>query len=286
MKSLSNTLAIFLLVTTLSTVPTNANDTKSNELKTKRHFSMIAIEKEINSTEAQIKEFEDKGIANLTGEEFERLDKLQDKILFLLKQKKSMKTKNRVLFRYIRNDPEKIELIKKLIKAGADVNAKDNLNQTPLLYAAYYNKEAVTEILLKAGASPLGENGKDKTPTLTYVAEQGHKNILNLFLKYGLDRKKVIEAMKEAILQKKKTLSAMEESLSETEKLYAVMGVKIKLDTISSLMQSSRTSKNKNQFKQQQEIKQKKQEIKKLQNAYCVEKELKNDEACMPLKEY
>lgn len=46
-----------------------------------------------------------------------------------------------------------IELTKKFIEYGADVNEKSN-GMTPLMYAARYNKVEIMKILLKNGANP------------------------------------------------------------------------------------------------------------------------------------
>jgi ankyrin repeat protein len=64
-----------------------------------------------------------------------------------------------------------------LLKAGADVNAKDADGWTPLHAAAEKNPSpAVLEVLLKAGADPRAIDKKGKTPHA--VAKPEYRDIL------------------------------------------------------------------------------------------------------------
>lgn len=47
----------------------------------------------------------------------------------------------------------RMELVKELIKRGADVDARNAEGETPLLMAAYYNEVAMAKVLLDAGAN-------------------------------------------------------------------------------------------------------------------------------------
>lgn len=47
-----------------------------------------------------------------------------------------------------------VEVVKTLLGKGADVNAKDNNNFTPLMYAISRQRKEVIQTLLAAGAEP------------------------------------------------------------------------------------------------------------------------------------
>ena len=64
-----------------------------------------------------------------------------------------------------------------LLKAGADVNAKDTNGWTPLHWAARNNRSpAVLEVLLKAVADPRAIDNEGKTPHA--VAKREYRDIL------------------------------------------------------------------------------------------------------------
>lgn len=67
-----------------------------------------------------------------------------------------------------------LEVVKALLKAGSDVNSQDIREKTPLYNAKIFNKKAVIQVLLEAGANPtLGDkNGK----TTNYIVQQVEDN--------------------------------------------------------------------------------------------------------------
>ena len=68
-------------------------------------------------------------------------------------------------------------MLEVLLKAGADVNAKDADGFTPLHWAAQSNPSpAVLEVLLKAGADPRAIDIAGKTPHA--VAKPENRDIL------------------------------------------------------------------------------------------------------------
>ena len=83
-----------------------------------------------------------------------------------------------------------LETIELLIKKGVDVNSKDKSGKTPLYWAAEYGRTNVVKLLLKAGADvnatvsdgPL----KGYTP-LHEAAYLGHKDTVKVLIKAEAD---------------------------------------------------------------------------------------------------
>lgn len=80
------------------------------------------------------------------------------------------------------------ELMSELIKKGVDIHLSDNGGNQPLWYAAFNNKGFgrtldLVEVLLKAGADMHHRNNVDKTPKM--IAESlNDTELLELFNKY------------------------------------------------------------------------------------------------------
>jgi len=75
------------------------------------------------------------------------------------------------------------DIIELLIAKGADVNAKDNWNWTPLHSAVYGHKDIV-ELLITEGANVNARDGGSRTP-LFYAKDQGNNEIVELLRKHG-----------------------------------------------------------------------------------------------------
>ncbi|MFH1882965.1 MAG: ankyrin repeat domain-containing protein [Planctomycetota bacterium] len=71
-----------------------------------------------------------------------------------------------------------------LIAKGANVNAKDNWNWTPLHSAAYYGNKDIVELLIAKGADVTARDGDSRTP-LWYAKDKGHAEIVSLLRKHG-----------------------------------------------------------------------------------------------------
>jgi len=94
----------------------------------------------------------------------------------------SIKEKNERLLAASRaGDTKVVEL---LLRAEADVNAKDNDNWTALMFASYKDRRDVVELLLQAGAKMnVKTNGGWTALTLASLNE--NKEIVELLKQYG-----------------------------------------------------------------------------------------------------
>ena len=75
------------------------------------------------------------------------------------------------------------DIVELLIAKGADVNAKDNWNWTPLHSAVYGHKDIV-ELLITEGANVNARDGGGRTP-LWYAKDKGNNEIVELLRKHG-----------------------------------------------------------------------------------------------------
>uniref|UniRef100_A0A1X7UF55 Uncharacterized protein n=1 Tax=Amphimedon queenslandica TaxID=400682 RepID=A0A1X7UF55_AMPQE len=73
-----------------------------------------------------------------------------------------------------------------LVKNGADVNAKNKVQETPLHYAAGSGSETIVTILVKNGADVNAMDKVQKTP-LHYAARSGSETIVTILVKNGAD---------------------------------------------------------------------------------------------------
>ena len=80
--------------------------------------------------------------------------------------------------------PEKAKI---LIGLGADVNARDQNQQTPLHKASSNGHSEIAEILLQNGAEVNALNEFDFTP-LHFAAQNGHFAIVKTLLKHGAEK--------------------------------------------------------------------------------------------------
>ena len=80
------------------------------------------------------------------------------------------------------------KVVNVLIKAGADVNAKNNTNYTPLMAAvSQKNNASIVSSLLSAGADVTAKNKSLQTPFLFAVHFQDDLEVIQLLLKSGAD---------------------------------------------------------------------------------------------------
>jgi ankyrin repeat protein len=78
------------------------------------------------------------------------------------------------------------DLVRLLIAKGADVNARDNGNETALHIAAGYLSDGsgIARILIDSGAQINAVNDKGWTP-MRYAEDQGHHGVKNLLADHG-----------------------------------------------------------------------------------------------------
>lgn len=75
-----------------------------------------------------------------------------------------------------------------LIGASANVNAKNNLGRTPLMFASSFGFTPIVELLLVKGADPnIVPNDDTGWPALTAAAQKGHSETVKVLLKHGAD---------------------------------------------------------------------------------------------------
>ena len=79
-----------------------------------------------------------------------------------------------------------IEAVKQHLTAGADVNAKDKTDWTPLHYAAREGHNEIAELLVENGVDVNAKNEDGYTPLL-YAAIMGHTEIVELLIAAGAD---------------------------------------------------------------------------------------------------
>ena len=76
------------------------------------------------------------------------------------------------------------EVIRYLIQQGADINATEHEGDTPLAWAAYKRQIEVVKQLIELGANIHSQNNFGNTP-LHWAAEKGYTDIVKLLIDYG-----------------------------------------------------------------------------------------------------
>jgi len=74
-----------------------------------------------------------------------------------------------------------------LIEAGADVNAKDGMKDTPFLYAGAEGRDEILKLILATGKVKLGDTNRYGGIALIPAAHHAHPTTVAILLEAGLD---------------------------------------------------------------------------------------------------
>ncbi|MDG7055225.1 MAG: ankyrin repeat domain-containing protein, partial [Wolbachia endosymbiont of Menacanthus eurysternus] len=77
-----------------------------------------------------------------------------------------------------------LDIVRYLVKKGANVNAKDKNGNTPLHFATMVGKVDIAKVLLKHNADVNAENNEGRT-ALYYAVKYNHQKLVELLLAYG-----------------------------------------------------------------------------------------------------
>ena len=77
-----------------------------------------------------------------------------------------------------------IEVVKKHLAAGVDVNAKDEGGVTPLQHAAYWGHKEIAELLIAKGTDVNAKDDGGRTP-LDWTISNNHPETADLLRKHG-----------------------------------------------------------------------------------------------------
>ena len=80
-----------------------------------------------------------------------------------------------------------VEIARALIDAGADVNAKDGIKDTPFLYAGAEGRDQILKLILATGRAELDDTNRYGGTALIPAAHHGHPTTVEILLQAGLD---------------------------------------------------------------------------------------------------
>jgi ankyrin repeat protein/L-ascorbate metabolism protein UlaG (beta-lactamase superfamily) len=85
-----------------------------------------------------------------------------------------------------RGEEAGLPIVRLLLESGADVNARNSGNQTPILYSAYAGFRRLVELLLEKGASFQYQDSNGRSP-LHYAAREGRAAVVEMLINKGAD---------------------------------------------------------------------------------------------------
>ncbi len=81
-----------------------------------------------------------------------------------------------------------LKILKRLIDAGADVDARDSTGKTPLIRAAEAGRLEVVQLLLEEGADREARDDREERTALIWASQAGRTRIVSALLEAGVDR--------------------------------------------------------------------------------------------------
>lgn len=80
-----------------------------------------------------------------------------------------------------------VDVARALIAAGADVNAKDNIRDTPFLYAGAEGRDAILRMILDTGRANVKDTNRYGGTALIPAAHHGHPGAVRILLGTAID---------------------------------------------------------------------------------------------------
>lgn len=80
-----------------------------------------------------------------------------------------------------------VEIAKALIDAGANVNAKDSIKDTPYLYAGAEGRDEILKSILASGRANLKDTNRYGGTALIPAADKGHPSTVRILIEAGVD---------------------------------------------------------------------------------------------------
>jgi ankyrin repeat protein len=80
-----------------------------------------------------------------------------------------------------------VEIARLLIEAGADVNAKDTIQDTPFLFAGAEGRDAILRLILATGKANLRDTNRYGGVALIPAAHHGHPSTVRILLDTDID---------------------------------------------------------------------------------------------------
>ena len=110
-----------------------------------------------------------------------------------------------------------LAMITALLKAGADVNSRDEYGATALSRASYRGNQDLVQLLLAQPGIKLDRTNVDGETALMMAAENGHAEIVEMLLKAGADVSITDEGGATAISRAQKTLAKQQTIISRLQ---------------------------------------------------------------------